>query len=165
MPRTYTIAVVLKEHGANGPKPRGSREERTHSQAARTRAAFETQKIRRDSFVLQPDLVEAAGRTDSVTDMTLCVLYLFPGGASSFKLQDRALAFSALRSVNGRNIIFAYYYCSFHYVRISVLCIQLTYSKVQLGQPTQHTILLQLDRVLPSRASYRDSRHYKYPEQ
>jgi hypothetical protein len=82
MPRTYTIAVVLKEHGANGPKPRGSREERTHSQAARTRAAFETQKIRRDSFVLQPDLVEAAGRTDSGTDMTLCVLYLFPGGAS-----------------------------------------------------------------------------------
>ena len=72
MPHVYTISVALKVHGANGPKTRGSRE-RTHSQAARTRAAFETQKIRRDSFVLQPNFVDAAGRTDSVTDMTLCV--------------------------------------------------------------------------------------------
>jgi len=58
---------------ASGPNTRGGREERTHSQAARTRAAFETQKIRRDSFVLQRNFVEAAGQTDSVTDMTLCV--------------------------------------------------------------------------------------------
>ena len=113
-----------------GQKTRGSREERTHSQATRTREAFETQKIRRDSFVLQANFVEAAGRMDSVTDMTLSVQYLFPGGAFSFKLQDRALAFSALRSINGRNIIFAYYHGSFRYVRISVLCTTLTFLSV-----------------------------------
>ena len=117
MPRMYIISVASKENGANGPKKRrGSREERTHSQAARTRAAFETHKIRRDSFVLQANFVEAAGRIDSVTDMTFCVSVSW----GCFKLQNRAFAFSALRSVNGRNI-FAYYHGSFHYVRILVL--------------------------------------------
>jgi hypothetical protein len=73
----YTISVALKEHGANGPKTRGSREERTHSQAAQTRATFETQTIRRDSFVLQANFVEAAGwRDNSVTDMALCLVFV-----------------------------------------------------------------------------------------
>ena len=35
-------------------------EVRAHSRADRTRVAFETQKTRRDSFVLQPNSVEAA---------------------------------------------------------------------------------------------------------
>ena len=64
-----------------GPRTRRNGEERTYNQGARTRATCETQKIRRDSFVLQANIVEAAGRTDnSVRDMTC--LYLFPGGAS-----------------------------------------------------------------------------------
>jgi hypothetical protein len=134
MPHMDTISVALKEHGANGLKTRsGSREGRTHSQAAQTGATFETQKIRRDSLVLETNVVEAAGRTDdSVTEMALCLLLVF---CICFlgELQDRAFA---LRSANGRNIIFANYYCRFHYVRISVLSKQFT---VNLQQSTSRT--------------------------
>jgi hypothetical protein len=61
---------------------------RTNSQATRTRAAFEIQTIRRDSFVLQPNSVEAAGRMSCGKGMPSCLL-----------LGDRALM---LRSVGQR---------------------------------------------------------------
>jgi hypothetical protein len=132
----YTISVGLKEHGANGPKTRGRREERTHSQAARTRAAFETQKIRRDSFVLQPNFVEAAGRTDnSATDMTLCVSVSW--GASSFKTEpSHSLRCDRSTAGTSSSLIITVVSITFESRCYSI---QLTYSKVQVGQPTQHT--------------------------
>jgi hypothetical protein len=135
-----TISVALKEHGANGLKTRsGSREGRTHSQAAQTGATFETQKIRRDSLVLEANVVEAAGRTDdSVTEMALCLLLVFCISVSwgSFKTElspcdPRTAGTSSSLIIIVDSITFESRCCQ--------NSLQLTYSKVQVGQPTQHT--------------------------
>lgn len=145
LPRMYTISVVLKEHGANGPNARGSREERTHSQAAQTCAALETQKIRRDSFVLKANFVEAAGRTDSVTDMTLqYVCYSCLQLWGSFKLQASrpALAFSAFdRSTAGTSssLIITAISITFKSRCCVVYTVPLTTEKYKSSPPNTHS--------------------------
>ncbi len=80
MPCKQTISTASEEHGPNGPKTRvpargkTERKERTHSQEAQTRAAFETQKIRRDNLALQANPVETPGRRSSGKPMALCLL-------------------------------------------------------------------------------------------
>lgn len=129
-----TISVALREHGANGLKTRsGSREWRTHSQAAQTGATFETQKIRRNSLVLEANVVEAAGRTDnSVTEMALCLLLVSVSVSwGSFKT-ELSLSLPCDRRTAGTSSSLII----IHYVRISVLSKQFT---VNLQQSTSRT--------------------------
>jgi len=63
-------------YGVRTVAKREQREERTDSQATRTREAFETQKIRHGSIVLQQNFVEADGQTGSMVDVAFCLLLL-----------------------------------------------------------------------------------------
>jgi hypothetical protein len=106
------------------PKTRGSREERTHSQAAQTGATFETQTIRRDSFVLQANFVEAAGLADnSVTDMASCLALVSVSVSWGYFKTESSHSLRCDRSTwstagTSSSLIIT---VRFHYVRISYL--------------------------------------------
>jgi hypothetical protein len=74
-------------------------EVRAHSRAARTRVAFETQKIRRDNFVLQPNSVEAAEQTGYGISMTLCLLLVSAFCGS--RIKNEPLTITISRSTAG----------------------------------------------------------------